>query len=55
MPNVRSPSSVSAWPLELRPQARFASDLHDTFHGQREFSIVDLNGYELNFAQPVKT
>jgi ankyrin repeat protein/catechol 2,3-dioxygenase-like lactoylglutathione lyase family enzyme len=37
------------------PQARFTSDLHDTFYGQREFSIVDLNGYELNFAQPVKT
>ena len=37
------------------PQARFTSDLHDTFYGQREFSIVDLNGYELNFAQPIKT
>jgi ankyrin repeat protein len=37
------------------PQARFTSDLHDTFYGQREFSIVDLNGYELNFAQPMKT
>ena len=37
------------------PQARFTADLHDTFYGQREFSIVDLNGYELDFAQPVKT
>ncbi|HET6701234.1 MAG TPA: ankyrin repeat domain-containing protein [Gemmatimonadaceae bacterium] len=35
------------------PEARFTSDLHDTFYGQREFSIVDLNGYELNFAQPL--
>ena len=38
----------------VTPQARFTSDLHDTFYGQREFSIVDLNGYELNFAQRVK-
>jgi catechol 2,3-dioxygenase-like lactoylglutathione lyase family enzyme len=36
------------------PEARFTSDIHDTFYGQREFSIVDLNGYELNFAQPLK-
>ena len=37
------------------PEARFTSDIHDTFYGQREFSIVDINGYELNFAQPMKT
>jgi catechol 2,3-dioxygenase-like lactoylglutathione lyase family enzyme len=36
------------------PEARFTGDIHDTFYGQREFSILDLNGYELNFAQPVK-
>ena len=36
------------------PAARFTGDIHDTFYGQREFSIVDLNGYELNFAQTVK-
>ena len=36
------------------PAARFRSDIHDTFYGQREFCIVDLNGYELNFAQPLK-
>lgn len=36
------------------PEARFTSDIHDTFYGQREFSIVDLNGYDLNFAQPLK-
>ncbi len=35
------------------PEARFTGDIHETFYGQREFSIVDLNGYELNFAQPV--
>jgi ankyrin repeat protein len=36
------------------PEARFTSDIHDTFYGQREFSIIDLNGYELNFAQALK-
>ena len=35
------------------PEARFTGDIHDTLYGQREFSIVDLNGYELNFAQPI--
>ena len=37
------------------PEARFTSDIHDTFYGQREFSIIDLNGYELNFAQSLRT
>jgi hypothetical protein len=36
------------------PEARFTSDIHDTFYGQREFSIIDLNGYDLNFAQELK-
>jgi ankyrin repeat protein/catechol 2,3-dioxygenase-like lactoylglutathione lyase family enzyme len=36
------------------PEARFRADLHDTFYGQREFTIVDLNGYELTFAQELK-
>ena len=36
------------------PEARFTGDIHDTFYGQREFSIIDLNGYELNFAQGLK-
>jgi ankyrin repeat protein len=36
------------------PEARFTADLHDTFYGEREFTIVDLNGYQLNFAQTLK-
>lgn len=32
----------------------FKQDLHDTFYGQREFTIVDPNGYELTFAQELK-
>lgn len=37
------------------PEARFTADIHDAFYGQREFTIVDLNGYELNFAQPLNS
>jgi ankyrin repeat protein/catechol 2,3-dioxygenase-like lactoylglutathione lyase family enzyme len=37
------------------PEARFTADIHDTFYGLREFSIVDLNGYGLNFAQSLDT
>jgi ankyrin repeat protein len=33
------------------PEARFTQDLHDAFYGEREFTLVDLNGYELTFAQ----
>jgi ankyrin repeat protein/catechol 2,3-dioxygenase-like lactoylglutathione lyase family enzyme len=37
------------------PEARFTADIHDTFYGLREFTIVDLNGYELNFAQSLSS
>jgi len=33
------------------PEARFLHDLHDTFYREREFSIVDLNGYHLTFCK----
>lgn len=46
--------SVLAGGTPQIPEARFTGDIHDTFYGQREFSIVDLNGYELNFAQPLQ-
>ena len=36
------------------PEVRFKADLHDTFYGLREFTIVDPNGYELTFAQELK-
>ena len=35
------------------PPARFKGDIYDTFYGQREFTIVDPNGYELTFSQPI--
>ena len=36
------------------PEARFTQDLHDTFYGEREFTLVDVNGYELTFAQSLE-
>jgi ankyrin repeat protein len=49
----RASAVLAGAALEI-PAARFTADLHDTFYGLREFTIVDLNGYELNFAQEVK-
>jgi ankyrin repeat protein len=46
-------SDVLAGRAPKIPEARFTSDIHDTFYGEREFSIVDLNGYDLNFAQTI--
>ena len=35
------------------PPARFKGDIYNTFYGQREFTIVDPNGYELTFSQKI--
>jgi hypothetical protein len=35
------------------PEVRFTVDLYTAFYGQREFGILDPNGVELTFAQPV--
>ena len=35
------------------PPARFQGDIYNAFYGQREFTIVDPNGYELTFSQPI--
>jgi ankyrin repeat protein len=35
------------------PEIRFKLDLHTAFYGQREFGILDPNGVELMFAQPL--
>jgi hypothetical protein len=48
-------NAVLAGTTPETPEMKFTSDIHDTFYGQREFSIVDLNGYDLNFAQPLKS
>jgi ankyrin repeat protein len=45
-------SAVLAGDTPAYPEARFSRDLHDTWYGDREFSIVDLNGYELTFTRP---
>jgi len=47
-------SAVLAGATPAIPEARFTAEPHDTFYGEREFTIVDLNGYELTFAQPLK-
>jgi hypothetical protein len=35
------------------PAARFQQDLHDAFYGNREFTIVDPDGYEITIAQAI--
>lgn len=35
------------------PEIRFKADLYTAFYGQREFSIVDPDGVELTFFQPI--
>ena len=44
-------SAVLAGATPEIPEARFKQDIHDAFYGEREFAIVDPNGYELTFAQ----
>ena len=36
------------------PEARFQQDIHNAFYGNREFTIVDPDGYEIIFAQPLR-
>lgn len=36
------------------PDVRFKADLHTAFYGQREFCILDPNGVELAFYQPLE-
>jgi hypothetical protein len=35
------------------PQVRITGDLYTAFYGQREFSIRDPNGVDVNFFQPL--
>ena len=35
------------------PPARFNGDIYNAFYGEREFTIVDPNGYELTFCQRI--
>jgi ankyrin repeat protein len=35
------------------PEVRFQQGLHDTFYGEREFTIVDPDGHELTFCWPI--
>lgn len=49
----RSRAALAAEPTD-EPEVRFKRDLYTAFYGQREFSIQDPNGVELNFYQPVE-
>ena len=35
------------------PPARFEGDIYNAFYGEREFTIVDPNGYSLTFCQRI--
>ncbi len=48
-------SALLAGAAPESPEVRFRQDLHDSFYGLREFTIVDLNGYELTFAQELNS
>jgi uncharacterized glyoxalase superfamily protein PhnB len=39
---------------EVNEKVEIVSDLEHTFYGTKEFSIIDLNGYVLTFAQHVE-
>jgi len=39
--------------MTAEPEIRFTLDLYTAFYGQREFTVVDPNGVELSFYQPV--
>jgi hypothetical protein len=36
------------------PELRFAEDLYEPFYGGRQFSITDLNGFDLIFHEPAQ-
>lgn len=49
----RSRALLAGEPTDA-PEVRFTADLHTAFYGQRELGILDPNGVELRFAQPVE-
>jgi hypothetical protein len=47
-------SALLAGKVAEFPEIKFKQDIHDAFYGEREFAIVDLNGYELFFVQALE-
>jgi hypothetical protein len=41
-------------PEKASLELRFTADLYTAFYGQREFGLLDPNGVEVMFAQPVQ-
>ncbi|MFH1195736.1 MAG: VOC family protein [bacterium] len=46
-------SDVSKLYEKIKDNVEVVSDLQETFYGMNEFSIRDLNGYVLTFAEPI--
>lgn len=44
---------VEGWYHRLKDRVEVVEELHDTFYGQREFLIRDLNRFWLTFGQPM--
>jgi hypothetical protein len=40
---------------DRHPAIRFQQELEDMFYGARQFCILDPDGYELYFIQPVES
>ena len=47
-------SSVLAGSQPAYPEVRFQHDLHDTFYGEREFTVVDPDGYQVTFCKTIQ-
>lgn len=45
---------VEGWYQRLKDRVEVREEIHDTFYGQREFIIRDLNGFWLTFGQPIQ-
>jgi uncharacterized glyoxalase superfamily protein PhnB len=45
---------IEGWYQRLKDRVEVREEIHDTFYGQREFIIRDLNGFWLTFGQPIQ-
>jgi ankyrin repeat protein/catechol 2,3-dioxygenase-like lactoylglutathione lyase family enzyme len=46
-------SDVLAGRAPRIPETRFQQDIHNAFYGERQFTVIDPNGYELTFCQAI--
>ena len=45
---------VRIWEETDAPEVSFNQDLYTAFYGQREFSLTDPDGIDVNFFQPLE-